>query len=160
MDGVRWVRNHSAPVSSGILAAASDEWRFSGGESESRALRPVVSGAVVGEGRLALPVIGAGGVGRLKIVPGATTGLAFQIAFPEADQLYVQVSPGVDAYWMEIGDPAYTTFSQDAQIRPILLVELGLPTQDGFPFFLRYGFYPTPGITSRWIFSMGSYFRL
>ncbi len=113
-----------------------------------------------GEGRLALPVIGAGGMGRLKIVPGATAGLAFQVAFPEADQLYLQVSPAIDAYWMEIGDPAYTTFSQDAQIRPILLLELGLPTRDGFPFFVRYGFYPTPGSTSRWIVSMGSYFRL
>jgi len=113
-----------------------------------------------GEGRIALPVIGAGGVGRLKLVPGATTGLAFQLAFPEADQLYLQISPGIDTYWMEIGDPAYTSFSQDAQIRPILLLELGFPTRDGFPFFVRYGFYPAPGTASRWILSMGSYFRL
>lgn len=113
-----------------------------------------------GEGRIALPVVGAGGMGRLKVVPGAATGFAFQAALPEFDQFYLQISPGVDAYWMQVGDPAYTTFSQDAQIRPILLLELGLPTQDGFPFFVRYGFYPTPGSTSRWILSIGSYFRI
>jgi hypothetical protein len=99
-------------------------------------------------------------MGRLKIVPGAAIGFAFQAAFPEFDQFYLQISPGIDAYWMQVGDPAYTTSSQDTQIRPILLLELGLPTQDGFPFFVRYGFYPTPGSTSRWILSIGSYFRI
>jgi len=115
---------------------------------------------VWGEGRLALPVIGSGGVGPLRLIPGATAGVAFQIAPLGADQFYVQISPGLDAYWMQIGDPAYTSFSQDAQLRPILFVELGLPTQDGFPFFVRYGFYPTPGMTSRMIISVGSYFRI
>ncbi len=112
------------------------------------------------EGRLALPVIGAAGVGRVKLVPGAAMGLAFQVAFPEVDQFYLQFCPGLDAYWMQIGDPSYTSFSQDKQLRPILLIEAGLPTRDGFPFFVRYGFYPTPGTTSRAMISLGSYFRI
>jgi len=112
------------------------------------------------EGRLALPVIGGASLGRFRLVPGASAGLAFQVALPEADHLYLQVGPGLDAYWMQIGDPNYTSFSRDGQLRPILLVEIGLPTRDGFPFFVRYGFYPTPGMTSRMIISMGSYFRI
>jgi len=112
------------------------------------------------EGRLALPVIGGASIGRFRLVPGATAGLAFQVAFPEVDQFYLQVSPGLDGYWMQIGDPTYTSFSRDGQLRPIVFVEAGLPTRDGFPFFVRYGFYPTPGTTSRVVISMGSYFRI
>jgi hypothetical protein len=90
---------------------------------------------VWGEGRLALPVVGSGGVGPLRLIPGAAAGVAFQIAPLGAEQFYVQISPGLDAYWMQIGDPAYTSFSQDAQVRPILLRRVGATYAGWFSLF-------------------------
>ncbi len=136
-------------MSSGF-AGISYTWRSSG---QSYRLRGWA------EGRLALPMIGSAGLGRLQVIPGATMGLGFQVGLPEPDQLYVQLSPGIDMYWMQVGDPSQTTFSTDWQVRPIIIAEVGFPARDDYPFFVRYGFYPAPGTTSRMVIGFGTYFR-
>ncbi|MCX7764925.1 MAG: hypothetical protein N2253_08570 [Bacteroidia bacterium] len=103
------------------------------------------------EARVMYPV----GASRSSFAPGATAGLAAQVEIPSRIRQYIQLSLGVDAYSLRFSDRGGSVLL-DRQLRPIILGEIGsYAFADGI--FLRYGFYPTPGTTGKYVFAIGSY---
>ncbi|MCS7188726.1 MAG: hypothetical protein RMJ66_01550 [Bacteroidia bacterium] len=92
--------------------------------------------------------------GMPPIFPGATGGFSWRVGLPEPDRYYIQVGIGLDFYSIRKRDAGVSI--HDTQLRPIIYTEVGSFTLLE-PLFLRYGFYPTPGSTSKFVFSIGTY---
>ncbi|MCS7298237.1 MAG: hypothetical protein RMK19_06110 [Bacteroidia bacterium] len=87
--------------------------------------------------------------------PGATIGTALRIELPFRQKYYLQGGIGMDGYILHFRDGGGTSL-QDRQLRPILTFECGsFAFADGI--FLRYSFYPLPGTTGKFVFTIGSY---
>lgn len=104
-----------------------------------------------GEARLIYIVGGT----RMPFAPGATAGLAARADIPSRLRIYTQVSLGLDAYILNFTDGGGSSLT-DRQLRPLISAEIG-----SFAFaegaFVRYGFYPTPGTTGKFVVTIGSY---
>ncbi|MCX7606176.1 MAG: hypothetical protein N2170_02765 [Bacteroidia bacterium] len=90
------------------------------------------------------------------VFPGGTLGLCWRIGLPDPEKLYAQVGAGIDGYILRTHDKGGTPF-QDQQLRPLLQIEAGTFVFLE-PVFIRYSFYPTPGTTSKYVISIGTYF--
>lgn len=96
------------------------------------------------------------GTGVPTFFPGASGGIAWQVGLRDPSRYYVQVGIGIDAYAFRTRDAGGVPI-RDQQLRPIVLTEVGTSVFQE-PLFIRYGFYPTPGKTSKYVIAMGTYF--
>lgn len=104
-----------------------------------------------GEARL-MHIVGGN---RVPFSPGATAGVSARADIPSRLRIYAQVGLGLDAHSINFTDKGGSTLI-DRQLRPIVIAEVGsFAFAEGI--FLRYGFYPTPGTTGKFVVTIGSY---
>lgn len=100
-------------------------------------------------------LIYAVGMRRVSLAPGGTLGIAARIEPPSRFRYYFQIGLGMDGHYLRITDGGGSLIS-DTQLRPIFALE-GAYQAFIDRVFLRYGFYPTPGATSKYVFTIGTY---
>lgn len=114
------------------------------------------AGLVWGEGRLFYPLRSL----ALPLSWGASVGIGWQVGLPDPERYALQVRVGLDGYTFRT-DGRYSTPIHDRQLRPVVQLELSAFFAEPIfaePIFVRYGFYPTPGSTSKYFVALGSYF--
>lgn len=140
---LRFHRNFLPPaLTTGIVGGVAQEiWRSG------------VSHAVIawGEGRLFYPV----GISAFPLSAGVSVGTGWQISLPDPERYAFQLRLGLDGYTFQT-DGRQGIPLRDQQLRPLLQFELTVSFPEAF--FVRYGFYPTPGSTSKYYVAVGSYF--
>lgn len=92
---------------------------------------------------------------RQPIFPGLMAGMAYRINLPFRHRLYGEVGLGMDGFMMRLNDGGGNLLTT-RELRPLLWIEGGsFAFAEGI--FLRYGFYPTPGTTAKFVLTIGSY---
>lgn len=109
------------------------------------------------EGRIGLAFIGS--EARNRLVPGLSSGLGLRVGLPDPSRTYLQLGGGLDAYYLELGGFGGPKVI-DRQLRPLLILEVGLTSSLEQLLFVRYTFYPMPGTTTRASIGFGTYFAL
>ncbi|GIV25785.1 MAG: hypothetical protein KatS3mg026_1477 [Bacteroidia bacterium] len=106
---------------------------------------------VWGEGRLFYPL----GSTVFPLSGGASLGIGWQVGLPDPERYALQLRFGLDGYTFRT-DGRYSIPIRDHQLRPVVQIELSASFAELV--FVRYGFYPTPGTTSKYFVALGSYF--